>query len=88
MILRRVSGWPGAGWGSPFEELERMRRQMEWLSEGLMGRSPGERIAGVFPLLNITEDKNNTKSKKIFEIFKRIKNTCVSCFYSFNYILY
>ncbi len=59
MILRRISDWPTGGWGSPFEELERMKRQVDRLSEGLTGRFFGEPTAGVFPLINLTEDHDN-----------------------------
>ena len=59
MILRRISGWPTGGWKSPFEELERMKRQVDRLSEGLTGRFFGEPTAGVFPLINLTEDHDN-----------------------------
>ena len=58
MILRKVSDWPTWDWTSPFGELERMRRQMDWLNEGFtrgLGREPS---AGVFPLMNVTEDKD------------------------------
>jgi HSP20 family protein len=42
----------------PFAELERMRRQMERLYEGLSG--PYQRdLAGVFPLINLTENKES-----------------------------
>ena len=59
MILRRITDWPTRGWTSPFEELERMRRQMDKLTEGLTGRLFREPTAGVFPLLNMTEDHDN-----------------------------
>jgi HSP20 family protein len=59
MIIRRVSGQPFTRGRNPFEELERMRRQMEWLSEGFMGCPTDEPIAGVFPLINVTENKDN-----------------------------
>jgi HSP20 family protein len=58
MLLRRVSDWPTWGWTSPFEELERMRRQMDWLSSGLSRSLFREPTAGVFPLMNVTEDKD------------------------------
>jgi len=45
-------------WGSPFKELERMRRQMNRLAEELTEGIYRERVAGVFPLLNVTEDKD------------------------------
>lgn len=54
MIVRRLTGWPTWHWRSPFDELERMRRQMDRLSEGLRGP-----IAGVFPLVNVTEDSDS-----------------------------
>ena len=59
MLLRRITGWPTGDWRSPFEELERMRRQMDWLTEGFTGRLYREPIAGVFPLMNVTEDNDN-----------------------------
>ncbi len=60
MLLRRATGWPTWDWTSPFAELERLRRQMDLLSEGLLGpRLGGMPAAGVFPLMNITEDKDN-----------------------------
>jgi HSP20 family protein len=54
MIVRRLTGWR-----SPFEELERMRREMDWLTEGLTGRLFREPTAGVFPLMNVTEGNDN-----------------------------
>jgi HSP20 family protein len=54
MIVRRLTGWR-----SPFEELERMRREMDWLTEGLTGGLFREPTAGVFPLINVTEDNDN-----------------------------
>jgi HSP20 family protein len=36
-----------------------MRRDMERLLEGFRGGSLGETTAGVFPLVNVTEDHNN-----------------------------
>jgi len=57
MIFRRITGWPEWDWTSPFEELERMRRQMDLLSEGLTRGGWSRPAAGVFPLMNVTEDK-------------------------------
>jgi HSP20 family protein len=59
MILRRSIDWPAFGWTSPLEELERMRRQMEILTDGLTRSFPKGPTAGVFPLMNVTEDKDN-----------------------------
>ena len=58
MLLRRITGWPTRAFENPFEELERMRRQMDWhtgdVSRGLFSLPS----AGVFPLMNVTEDKD------------------------------
>ena len=59
MLWRRASDWPAWGRTSPFEDLDRLRRQMDWLSGGLSRGLWGEPAAGVFPLMNITEDKDN-----------------------------
>jgi len=59
MLLTRRTEWPAWGWASPFAELERMRRQMEQLSGGLSRGIVDASSAGVFPLMNVTEDKNN-----------------------------
>lgn len=59
MLLRRRTDWPTLGWTSPFQELERMRRQMDLLSEGMTRGLWREPAAGVFPLMNLTEDKDN-----------------------------
>ncbi len=59
MILKRVSNWPRWDWRDPFEELERMRRQMDRLFAGLSGRLLSEPTAGVFPLVNVTESSDN-----------------------------
>jgi HSP20 family protein len=59
MIMRRLTGWPAWDWRNPFEELERMRRRMDRLFEDLTGGMVGEPVAGVYPLMNVTEDKDN-----------------------------
>ncbi len=59
MILRTLSSAPGWSWINAFDEIERMRRQMERLSSGLGGVFAGEPASGVFPLMNVTEDKDN-----------------------------
>ena len=59
MLLRRITDWPTWGSTGPFEELERMRRQMDWLTSGLTRGLWREPAAGVFPLMNVTEDKDN-----------------------------
>jgi HSP20 family protein len=59
MILRRRTDWPAWDWTSPFGELERMRREMDRLAENLARTVWEEPMAGVFPLVNVTEDKDN-----------------------------
>jgi HSP20 family protein len=59
MLLRRLTDRPASRWASPFEELERMQRQMEWLTGSLSRGLFREPTAGVFPLMNVTEDKDN-----------------------------
>ena len=60
MIVRRIGNFPALDWSwrSPLDELERMRRQMDWLSENLHGGRVTEPFAGVFPLINVTEDSD------------------------------
>jgi HSP20 family protein len=58
MIYRRLFNVPTWRFRSPFEELAQMRRQMDRLFED--ATSPYQRAqAGVFPLINLTEDKGN-----------------------------
>lgn len=58
LFLKRDPNWRNLNSWSPFEELNRMRRDMERLTEGFTrgyARSSG---AGVFPLMNLTEDND------------------------------
>jgi len=59
MIFRRVGNWPAFYWRTPFGELERLKRQMDLLNEGISGGLFREPSAGVFPLMNVTEDKDS-----------------------------
>ena len=59
MIVRRFSDWPAWDWRSPFDELERMRRELDRLSGDFTGSVFRLPTAGVFPLVNVTEDQNN-----------------------------
>jgi HSP20 family protein len=59
MIYRRFFGFPSLEFRSPFAELERMKRQMDRLMEGLGGSAYQRPYAGVFPLINLTETKDN-----------------------------
>jgi HSP20 family protein len=58
MIFRRVSDWPSLR-VHPIEELERMRSQIERIFTDLSQRTFGESTAGVFPLVNLTENTDN-----------------------------
>jgi HSP20 family protein len=59
MIVRRIPNWPRWGYRSPFDELERMRKEMDTLAGALTGGVLREPMAGVFPLMNVSEDKDN-----------------------------
>lgn len=60
MLWRNISGGPRWDFKKdPFGELDRIKRQMDVLREGLSGGEWREAFAGVFPLLNVTEDKNS-----------------------------
>ena len=58
MIYRRLVNFPAWRLRSPFEELDRMKRQMDRLLEDQRASYQGAQ-AGVFPLINLTEDKDN-----------------------------
>ena len=58
MLIRRIFNNP-ALYRNPFNELERMRRQMDVLTGNLFGGVPQQAGAcGVYPALNLTEDKD------------------------------
>ncbi len=64
MITRRIfdfpTNFPAANWGHPFSELDSLRREMDkWASLMSGRRAFGGRNSGVFPALNIAEDKDN-----------------------------
>lgn len=59
MLIRRVSRFPGWDIKSSVDELDRIRGQMNRLFEGLSGKSFSSPTAGVFPLVNLTEDSDH-----------------------------
>ena len=59
MLYRQLFGVPSFRYGSPFNELDIMRRQMDRLMDAFTGESFRGRTAGVFPLVNLTEDPDN-----------------------------
>ncbi len=46
-------------YSNPFQELERMRREMDRLFSGLMGEAGYRLTSGVYPAVNIFEDGEN-----------------------------
>ena len=58
MAIFRASNWPTWEWNR-FDEMERMRRDLEKLFQGFPGKLAKEPSAGVFPLANLTEDEHN-----------------------------
>lgn len=59
MIIKRMFDFPSYGWRGAFDELERMRRDMDRLFGQVAGRAYWPTHAGVFPLVNVTEDKEH-----------------------------
>jgi HSP20 family protein len=60
MFARALFNQPSMSWRHPFAELDRMSRQMDRLTHGLMGRPGlGFRSARVFPPINLKEDADN-----------------------------
>ena len=57
MLLRRISNWPSLR--SSYDELDRMRWEMDRLFDGLTRGFHREQSAGVFPLVNMTESKDS-----------------------------
>jgi HSP20 family protein len=59
MLIRRFRPLTEWDWKSPFEELERMRKEMDRLFESITGSLLGEGYSGVYPPVNVTEDRDN-----------------------------
>jgi len=59
MLLNKIATWPIGNTTNIFDEMERLRRQMDLLVGGLSGELGRESVSGVFPLMNVTEDKDN-----------------------------
>jgi HSP20 family protein len=58
MIYRRLFNVPAWRLRSPLDDLQRMRQQLEQMFES--AAAPHQRLsAGVFPLINLTEDKDH-----------------------------
>ncbi|MBA4395759.1 MAG: heat-shock protein Hsp20 [Desulfobacca sp.] len=59
MFIKKGGGWSTFGWDSPFDEMDRMRKQLALLADRVSSGYLSEHFAGVFPLCNVTEDTNN-----------------------------
>ena len=59
MILKRMFDFPNYGWRSAFDELERVRQDMDRLFGQFAGRAYWPTHAGGFPLVNVTEDQDH-----------------------------
>ena len=58
MIVRQLSPW-GPGWNTPTAAVAQMRRDMESLMERLTGGTADGSVAGVFPPMNVSEDRDH-----------------------------
>jgi HSP20 family protein len=59
MIYRSMYGLPAWSVHRPNRDLDRVRREMDRLLEAVSGQSEGRVTAGVYPLVNLTEDPEN-----------------------------
>ena len=59
MIIKRMFDFPNYGWRSAFDEQERIRRDMDRLFGQVAGQAYWPTHAGVFPLVNVTEDHDH-----------------------------
>ena len=58
MIIKQMFDLPNYGWRNAFDELERMRRDMDRLLGQVAGPAYWPTHAGVFPLVNVAEDQD------------------------------
>lgn len=58
MIVRQLSPW-GPGWSTPTASVAQMRRDIESLIERLNGATGDGSAAGVFPPMNVSEDRDH-----------------------------
>jgi HSP20 family protein len=59
MIYRKMYGIPSWGFASPFQELDRVKHMLDNLYSKESDLSFPSLHAGVFPSINLTEDKDN-----------------------------
>ena len=58
MVYTRRFDFPAWGWRGAFDEMDRMKKDMDRLFGSLTGRHFPTIRAGVFPSVNLTEDKD------------------------------
>ncbi|MDH3503048.1 MAG: Hsp20/alpha crystallin family protein [Nitrospirota bacterium] len=59
MLIRRLENWPFEGLSGGASELDRLRRDLGRLFNGLPRVNGWDTPAGVFPLLNVSQDSEN-----------------------------
>ena len=59
MLIRKLERWPFEDLGDGFLALNRMRRDLDSLLEGRETTNGTRSSAGVFPLMNVSEDPDN-----------------------------
>jgi len=59
MIIRRLENWPFDGFSGGVSEVERLRRDLGRLLNGRTGGNGWDFPAGVFPLMNVSQDSEN-----------------------------
>ena len=59
MIIKRLFDLPNYSWRGAFDDLERMRREMDSLFGQVAGKAYWPTHAGVFPLVNVAEDQDH-----------------------------
>ena len=59
MFYKRIFEVPSVGFVNPLSRMELLRRQIERLSEVFDMDASSASSAGVFPLINLTEDRDN-----------------------------
>ena len=59
MIIRRFDNWPFDGFSGGVSELDRLRQDLGRLFNGLPRANGWDSPAGVYPLMNVSQDSDN-----------------------------
>ena len=59
MVIRRLENWPFDGFSGGVSELDRLRRDLGRLFNGLPRANGWDSPAGVYPLMNVSQDNEN-----------------------------